>query len=119
RRSSSRRSCSSVCCAIAAPIARGSDFLGFGGPNRCSRSREPGTGYPACMARPIWTGSLSFGLVNVPVGIYSAIEQKDIRFHQFQQGTKRRIHNQRVAEGTKKEGPYETSVMRSRFNTPK
>ena len=45
------------------------------------------------MARPIWTGSLSFGLVNVPVGIYSAIEQKDIRFHQFQQGTKRRIHN--------------------------
>ena len=62
------------------------------------------------MARPIWTGSLSFGLVNVPVGIYSAIEQKDIRFHQFQQGTKRRIHNQRVAEGTKKEVPYEKVV---------
>ncbi len=62
------------------------------------------------MARPIWTGSLSFGLVNVPVGIYSAIEQKDIRFHQFQQGTKRRIQNQRVAEGTKKEVPYEKVV---------
>ena len=62
------------------------------------------------MARPIWTGSLSFGLVSVPVGLYSAIEQKDIRFHQFQQGTKRRIHNQRVAEGTKKEVPYEKVV---------
>jgi DNA end-binding protein Ku len=62
------------------------------------------------MARPIWTGSLSFGLVNVPVGLYSAIEQKDIRFHQFQQGTKRRVHNQRVAEGTKKEVPYEKVV---------
>jgi len=62
------------------------------------------------MARPIWTGSLSFGLVNVPVGLYSAIEQKDIRFHQFQEGTKRRVHNQRVAEGTKKEVPYEKVV---------
>jgi DNA end-binding protein Ku len=62
------------------------------------------------MARPIWTGSLSFGLVNVPVGLYSAIEQKDIRFHQFQQGTKRRVRNQRVAESTKKEVPYEKVV---------
>ena len=62
------------------------------------------------MARPIWTGSLSFGLVNVPVGLYSAIEQKDVRFHQFQQGTKKRVRNQRVAEGSTKEVPYEKVV---------
>jgi DNA end-binding protein Ku len=48
--------------------------------------------------------------VNVPVGLYSAIEQKDIRFHQFQEGTKKRVRNQRVVEGTKKEVPYEKVV---------
>ena len=31
--------------------------------------------------RPIWSGAISFGLVNVPVKIYSAIDEKDIRFH--------------------------------------
>jgi DNA end-binding protein Ku len=36
------------------------------------------------MARAIWTGSITFGLVNVPVKLYTATEEKDIRFHQFQ-----------------------------------
>ena len=37
------------------------------------------------MARAIWTGAISFGLVNVPVRLYSAVEQKDVRFHEFDQ----------------------------------
>ena len=33
------------------------------------------------MARAIWSGSISFGLVNVPVRMYSAIDEQDLRFH--------------------------------------
>ena len=46
------------------------------------------------MARAIWTGMLSFGLVNVPVGLYSATEDKTIHFNQFQVGTTDRIRTQ-------------------------
>ena len=52
------------------------------------------------MARAIWTGTLSFGLVNVPVGLYSATEDKTIHFNQFQSGTSDRIRNRRVNERT-------------------
>ena len=38
------------------------------------------------MPRAIWTGSLSFGLVNVPVGLFSATDDKAIHFNQFQAG---------------------------------
>jgi DNA end-binding protein Ku len=33
--------------------------------------------------RPIWCGAISFGLVNVPVKLYSATSSKDVRFHQL------------------------------------
>jgi DNA end-binding protein Ku len=52
------------------------------------------------MARSIWTGSLAFGLVNVPVAVYSATESKDVHFHQFQRDTGKRVRNMRVVEGT-------------------
>ena len=52
------------------------------------------------MARAIWSGSLSFGLVSVPVELYSATEDKSIRFNQFQAGTSDRIRNKRVNERT-------------------
>ncbi|SRR6266571_2064062 len=52
------------------------------------------------MARPIWTGSLAFGLVNVPVRLYSATEDKTVHFHQFQAGTSDRIRYKRVNERT-------------------
>jgi DNA end-binding protein Ku len=55
------------------------------------------------VARAIWTGSLSFGLVNIPVGLYSATEDKAIRFNQFQEGTTDRIRNKRVNERTGEE----------------
>jgi DNA end-binding protein Ku len=62
------------------------------------------------MARAIWTGSVAFGLVNVPVKLYAATEAKDIRFHQFQKDTGKRVHNRRVAEGTDDEVPYDDIV---------
>jgi len=50
------------------------------------------------MAKAVWTGSLSFGLVNVPVGLYSATEDRSIHFNQFRSGTSERIRNKRVGE---------------------
>ena len=55
------------------------------------------------MARAIWTGSLTFGLVNVPVGLYSATESRAIHFNQFQADTSDRIRYRRVNERTGRE----------------
>ncbi|MFF8012921.1 Ku protein [Streptomyces sp. NPDC007929] len=52
------------------------------------------------MARAIWTGVVSFGLVSVPVGLYSATEDHTVHFHQLQRGTSDRIRNRRVNERT-------------------
>jgi DNA end-binding protein Ku len=62
------------------------------------------------MPRAIWSGSISFGLVNVPVKMYSAIREKDLAFNQFQEGTDDRIRNKRVSEKTGREVPYEKIV---------
>ena len=35
------------------------------------------------MARAIWSGAISFGLVNIPVKLYSAVSKKTVRFHQL------------------------------------
>jgi DNA end-binding protein Ku len=58
------------------------------------------------MARAIWTGSINFGLVSIPVGLYSATEDHTVHFHQFQRGTADRIRYQRVNERTGKEVDY-------------
>lgn len=55
------------------------------------------------MARPIWTGSVAFGLVNVPVALYSATEDKTVQFNQFEAGTADRIRYKRVNERTGRE----------------
>ena len=62
------------------------------------------------MPRAIWAGSISFGLVNVPVKLYSAVHHQDLAFHQFQAGTNARVRNKRVSEKTGKEVPYEDIV---------
>src|SRR5687768_3695541 len=55
------------------------------------------------MARPIWTGSISFGLVNVPVKAHTAVRDHDIHFHQLEKGSGSRIRNRKVAEKSGKE----------------
>ena len=55
------------------------------------------------MARTIWKGALSFGLVNVPVGLYPATQDKTIHFNQFEAGTSDRIRYKKVNERTGKE----------------
>ncbi|SHK50554.1 DNA end-binding protein Ku [Pseudonocardia thermophila] len=55
------------------------------------------------MARAIWTGSISFGLVSIPVGLFSATDDHTIHFHQFERGTSDRVRNKRVNERTGEE----------------
>ena len=61
------------------------------------------------MPRSIWTGSISFGLVNVPVKVYSAVSQKDLHFNQFDKNGSR-IRYKRVSEKTGREVDYDDIV---------
>jgi len=62
------------------------------------------------MARSIWTGALAFGLVNIPVGLYAATEDRTVHFNQFQKGTSDRIRYKRVNERTGDEVNYRDIV---------
>ena len=55
------------------------------------------------MARAIWSGSISFGLVNVPVKVYSAVKDHQVRFHQLDKKSGSRIRYEKIAEKTGKE----------------
>jgi DNA end-binding protein Ku len=50
------------------------------------------------MARAIWSGTISFGLVSVPVRLYPATRRKDVRFHEIDRLSGRRIRHQKVVE---------------------
>ena len=50
------------------------------------------------MARAVWSGTVSFGLVNIPVSLYPATEPKDVRFHLYDRETGRRVHYRRVVD---------------------
>ena len=59
------------------------------------------------MARAIWSGSISFGLLNVPVKLYSAVARRGISLREIRESDGVRIRHRRVAEGTDEEVPYE------------
>jgi DNA end-binding protein Ku len=62
------------------------------------------------MPRSIWSGAISFGLVNVPVKLYSAVSKKTVRFHQLHGETGTRIQQRRVDPSTGEEVSYEDIV---------
>ncbi|GAA0557538.1 MULTISPECIES: Ku protein [Streptomyces] len=62
------------------------------------------------MARAIWSGALSFGLVAMPVQLFTATESHTIRFNQIQRGTSDRVRNKRVNERTGEEVPVDEIV---------
>src|ERR671919_884389 len=62
------------------------------------------------MARAIWSGSISFGLLNVPVKLYSAVSKQTVSFRELREGDGSRIKHKRVAEEDGKEVPYEKIV---------
>ena len=49
-------------------------------------------------ASKVWSGSISLGLVNVPVGLYSATEDKSVRFHRYHEKDGGRIRQKRICE---------------------
>ena len=58
------------------------------------------------MARSIWKGSVSFGLVNIPVRLYTAVREHKTRFHQLAPDGSR-IHLKRVSEKSGREVDYD------------
>jgi DNA end-binding protein Ku len=58
------------------------------------------------MPRAVWTGAISFGLVSIPVGLFSATQEHTVHFHQFERGTSDRVRIQRVNERTGEEVEY-------------
>ncbi len=62
------------------------------------------------MARAIWSGAISFGLVNIPVKLYSAVNRKTVRFHQLDKEDGKRIKQKRVRPDSDEEVPYENLV---------
>src|SRR6267378_8594795 len=62
------------------------------------------------MPRAIWTGAISFGLVTVPVKMYSAVDRKSVRFHQLSGKTGVRVAQKRVDPQTDEEVPYQDIV---------
>jgi DNA end-binding protein Ku len=62
------------------------------------------------MPRSIWSGAISFGLVNVPVKLYSAVSRKTVRFNQLNEKTGNRIQQKRVDPESGDEVPFEQIV---------
>ncbi|HVS00056.1 MAG TPA: Ku protein [Thermoanaerobaculia bacterium] len=62
------------------------------------------------MARAIWKGSISFGLVNIPVGLYTAEKANELSFDLLDSRDKAHIRYKRVNEQTGKEVPWEQIV---------
>jgi DNA end-binding protein Ku len=62
------------------------------------------------MARAIWSGSISFGLLNVPVKLYSAVARRNIALREIRESDSARIKHRRVAEGTDEEVPYDEII---------
>src|SRR4051794_24918584 len=74
------------------------------------RPQIEGVGKETASSRALWTGTISFGLVNIPVRLFSATKSHDIAFHQVEDKTGKRIHNKRVVEGGNREVPFDHIV---------
>jgi len=61
------------------------------------------------MPRAVWTGTISFGLVSVPVRLYPATRRKDVRFHELDRLSGQRIRHQKVIEPAPWRTPLETA----------
>ena len=62
------------------------------------------------MPRPLWKGSISFGLVNIPVTLHGAVSPETLRFRQIDRRSKTPVKEKRVSERTGKEVPWDDVV---------
>ncbi|HEX2180082.1 MAG TPA: Ku protein, partial [Actinomycetota bacterium] len=66
-------------------------------------------------SRSIWKGAITFGLITIPVGLYTAIEEKDFRFNQLHAKDNGRIKYKRVCSVCGEEVPYDEIVKGYEF----
>src|SRR5687767_15936889 len=59
------------------------------------------------MARAVWSGSISFGLVNIPIKLYNSVSRKSVSVNQIDSRTGSRIKMKRVSAADDTEVPYE------------
>lgn len=69
------------------------------------------------MARSTWSGSISFGLVNVPVKAYTAVRDHEVSFNQLEKGTGARIRYQKISDKTGK--PVDSDDIEMGYETSK
>jgi len=62
------------------------------------------------MGRNVWTGAISFGLVNVPIGLQTAVTEKTVRFKQLNRETGALVRQKRFDSSTNDEVPFEDIV---------
>src|SRR5215467_4403567 len=63
-----------------------------------------------CMARAIWKGSISFGLVNIPIALYSATRREELKFRLLRKADLSPVNYKRVAEKDGREVPWDQIV---------
>src|SRR5439155_2602337 len=62
------------------------------------------------MTRAIWKGSISFGLVNIPIALYPATRREELKFRLLRKGDLSPVNYKRVAEKDGKEVPWDQIV---------
>lgn len=71
------------------------------------------------MTRPIWKGHISFGLINIPVTLYSAENRTDLTFHMVDSRNKARVRYERINEETGDEVPWDKVVKAYEYEDDK
>ena len=99
-RTDAARACSRACATTSSRTSR----------EKAVALRSARMGTVQGMARAIWSGAISFGLVNIPVKLYSAVSKKTVRFHQLDSKDNTRIQQKRVNPEHGRGGPYEQLV---------
>jgi DNA end-binding protein Ku len=69
------------------------------------RSGRMPDGREVAMSRPIWTGAIAFGIVNIPVKLVTAVRDHSLHFNQVSVKDRKRIRYLKVAEGSTREVP--------------
>jgi len=68
------------------------------------------------MARPIWKGSISFGLVSIPISLYSAVKKSEMHFQLLDKRTNSEVRYERVSEQTGQQVPWDQIVKGYKYH---
>lgn len=102
---------------------RGTDHRGAGRKDRSKSDRSKGSRRPskpaATSQRSIWSGAITFGLITIPVGLYTATEDRDISFHLLSGKDKSRIEYKRVSAKSGREVDWDDIVKGFEYETGK